>query len=85
MSDGDTDFGGIEAKLDVLIRLMAIAAAPDNLSLKERAVRLQRAGLAPKEIASICGTTPHTVSVVLHDAKSGAKGGRGKRGQAKTR
>lgn len=45
------DMARIEAKLDTIIRLLALSVASDNHSLKDRAVRLQRAGLAPKEIA----------------------------------
>jgi DNA-directed RNA polymerase specialized sigma24 family protein len=59
----------IEAKLDTLIKLFALAVAPETLSLKERALRLQRAGLAPKEIAALCDTTPNTVSVALSAAR----------------
>jgi len=80
MSNEHTDLSRIEAKLDVMIRLMALSVAPENLSLKERAVRLQRAGLAPKEIASLCGTTPNTVSVALSGAKRSAKGKKGDNG-----
>jgi DNA-binding NarL/FixJ family response regulator len=71
MSD---DLSRVEAKLDTLIRLMALSVAPENLSLKDRAVRLQRAGLTPKEIASLCATTPNTVSVALSGAKRNPKG-----------
>jgi hypothetical protein len=63
------DMARIEAKLDTVIRLLALSVASDNHSLKDRAVRLQRAGLAPKDIASICDTTPNTVSVALSSAK----------------
>jgi DNA-binding CsgD family transcriptional regulator len=63
------DMARIEAKLDTVIRLLALSVASDNHSLKDRAVRLQRAGLTPKDIASICDTTPNTVSVALSTAK----------------
>ena len=63
----------IEAKLDTLIKLFALLAAPETLSLKDRAVRLQKAGLAPKEIAALCDTTPNTVSVALSAAKRAGK------------
>lgn len=59
----------LEAKLDTLIRLFALVVAPDDMSLKDRALRLQKAGLSPKEIAALCGTTPNTVSVALSAAK----------------
>lgn len=80
MSNEHANFLGVEAKLDVLIRLMALSVAPESLSLKERAVRLQRAGLAPMEIAAICGTTRNTVSVALSGAKRSAKGKKGGNG-----
>ena len=63
------DLSRIEAKLDTLIRLVALAVAPENQSLKDRAVRLQRAGLAPRDIAALCDTTPNTVSVALSVVK----------------
>ena len=66
MSD---DISRLEAKLDTLIKLIAISVTPDNLSLAERAGRLSRAGLPPKEIAAICETTPNTISVALSKAK----------------
>lgn len=68
------DMARIEAKLDTVIRLLALGVASDNHSLKDRAIRLQRAGLAPKDIALICDTTPHTVSVALSAAKRESKG-----------
>ncbi len=64
----------IEAKLDTLIRLLALSVASDNHSLKDRAIRLQRAGMSPKEIAALCDTTPNTVSVALSTAKRESKG-----------
>ena len=66
MSD---EVGGLETKLDTVIRLLALTVAPDTLSLTERAVRLQRAGMAPKDIAELCGTTRNSVSVALSGAK----------------
>lgn len=73
MKNHDIDLSRIEGKLDILIRLLALTVASDNHSLKDRAVRLQRAGLAPKEIAALCDTTPNTVSVVLAAAKRAGK------------
>lgn len=63
------EVGGLETKLDTVIRLLALTVAPDTLSLTERAVRLQRAGMAPKDIAELCGTTRNNVSVALSGAK----------------
>ena len=63
------DLSRIEAKLDTLIRLVALAVAPESQSVRDRAVRLQRAGLAPRDIAALCDTTANTVSVALSTAK----------------
>lgn len=73
MSADSTDLSRIEAKLDTIIRLLALNVASDNHSLTDRAVRLQRAGMAPKEIALLCDTTPNTVSVALSAAKRRSK------------
>lgn len=73
MSISSADLSRIEAKLDTLIRLLALSVASDNHSLKDRAVRLQRAGMTPKDIAALCGTTPNTVSVALSAAKREGK------------
>ena len=73
MSTDNSDLSRIEAKLDTLIRLLALSVASDNHSLKDRAVRLQRAGMTPKDIAALCDTTPNTVSVALSAAKREGK------------
>ena len=74
MKTQDFDLSRVEVKLYTLIRLLALSVAPDNHSLKDRAVRLQRAGMTPKDIAALCDTTPNTVSVALSTAKR--KGGK---------
>lgn len=73
MSADNIDLSRIEAKLDTLIRLLALSVASDTHSLKDRAVRLQRAGMTPKDIAALCDTTPNTVSVALSAAKREGK------------
>ena len=74
IEDGMNDLSRIESKLDTLIRLLALSVAPDDLSLKERAVRLQRVGMTPKDIAPLCDTTANAVSVALSIAKREGKG-----------
>jgi hypothetical protein len=64
----------IEAKLDTLVRLVALTLISDDQSIKETAVLLKRAGLEPREIAELCGTTRNTVSVALTNAKNGKTG-----------
>lgn len=74
MKENADGIARLEAKLDTLIRLFALTVISDQQSLKDRAIKLQRAGLTPKEIASLCDTTPNTVSVALSTAKREAKG-----------
>ncbi len=71
----EVDVSRIEAKLDILIRLLALSIASEELSLKDRAIRLQRAGMGPKEIAALCDTTANAVSVALSTAKRENRGG----------
>jgi hypothetical protein len=67
------ELANIERKLDTLIRLVAMSLASDNHSLQEKAVRLQRAGLPPRDIAVLCGSTPNAVRVALSTAKHAKK------------
>ncbi len=69
----DDRYSQLEAKLDTIIRLLALEIAFGPGTLKDRAVRLQRAGLASREIAELCDTTPNTVSVALSKAKADRK------------
>ena len=73
MSPTNTDLSRVEAKLDTLIRLLALSTTSETKSLKERALRLQKAGLSPKDIAALFDTTANTVSVALSAAKREAK------------
>ena len=58
----------IVAKLDTLIRLTAVEICGDKVQ-KEKIEILGSAGLTPKEIADIVGTTSNTVSVALARSK----------------
>jgi len=60
-------------KLDVLIKLQATALVASMDSQKDRIVFLNRAGLKPKLIAEIIGTTANHVSVVLSNARANSK------------
>lgn len=72
--NGNDGVGRLEAKLDVLIRLVALSVGTNLPSLKERAIFLNKAGLSPKEIATLFDSTPNTVSVALSSAKREKKG-----------
>lgn len=67
------DSGDLGTKLDILIRLLALGQVSSLKTLKEKAVVLQKAGLAPKEIAALCDSTPNAVSVALSAAKKESK------------
>jgi DNA-directed RNA polymerase specialized sigma24 family protein len=69
----DEGVARLEAKLDTLIRLLALSVTADLQSIKDRAVVLSKAGLGPREIAALCDTTPNTVSVALSNAKKDGK------------
>lgn len=58
-------YGEISRKLDVLIRLQAFALL-DGKPKREQLNVLSFAGMAPKEISELLGTTANTVSVELH-------------------
>ena len=74
VTKNDDETGRVEAKLDTIIRLLAIDIAIDkDLTLQQRAVRLRRSGLMPKEIAELCGSTPNAVNVALSTAKASKK------------
>lgn len=68
-----------DIQLDTIIRLLALSIISDSESLRESAVLLQRAGIAPKDIAALCDTTANTVSVALSTAKRDAKRRKAKR------
>jgi DNA-directed RNA polymerase specialized sigma24 family protein len=63
----------VEAKLDMILRLLALQAIKDAQTVKEKAVLLSKAGISSREIATLCDTTPNTISVALSNAKKGGK------------
>ncbi len=74
MKDDVDRLAQVEGKLDTLIRLFAMAMIKDLEHTKEKAVLLSKAGLAPKDIAVLRDTTPHTISVQLSAARRDGKG-----------
>jgi DNA-directed RNA polymerase specialized sigma24 family protein len=63
----------LEAKLDVILRLLALQAIKEAQTVKEKAMLLSKAGISSREIAALCDTTPNTISVALSNAKKGGK------------
>ncbi len=64
----------LEQAVSLLGILVARSVPPDEkISQKDQIVLLAAAGLKPKQIADLLGTTPGTVSVRLAEAKKGGK------------
>lgn len=62
-------------KLDTLVRLQAAALSDRFKTAKDKILFLSGAGLAPKLIADILGTTPNFVNVTLSKARKAKKTG----------
>ncbi len=60
----DDQYESLSAKLNTLIRLVALSIIADKKRL-EQFIILSNAGFKAKEIAEIVGTTPNTVRVAL--------------------
>lgn len=71
----------VVARLDSLIRLVAVGVCGDR-SQKDKITLLGGAGLTPKTIADILGTTPNTVSVALSISRKEQKKGKKQRSEA---
>ena len=61
--------------LRTMLRVQALSAVRDLKSKKEKTLFLAEAGLSPKEIGPIVGSSPATVSQVVYDAKRKAPKG----------
>ncbi len=64
---------GSSGQIDVLTNLLALNATAHVSGLKEKVVILSRAGMSPKRIGTLLGTTPHSVSQMLSVAKKSTK------------
>lgn len=78
MADGNS-LDGLAEKLDILIRLQATAMVDRFATQREKISFLSRAGLPPRSIAEILGTSSNSVSVALSKMKKeNGKDGEGK-------
>ena len=57
------------ASLESIKRLLAHQVAQQHETLELKAVALAACGLMPKDIATVCNSTPNAVSVKLSAAK----------------
>lgn len=60
-------------RIDTLIRIQALQAVSHLGTKTEKIMFLSEAGLQPKEIASIVGGKPATVSQIVYEQKKKAK------------
>lgn len=74
MALGEPETAIIE-RLDTLIRLQAALAVQSMGTQKQKIVFLHGAGIKPKDIAVLLGTTPNTVNVALANHKKAKKAG----------
>jgi DNA-directed RNA polymerase specialized sigma24 family protein len=63
--------------LQTMLKVQALSAVRDLPSKKEKILFLAEAGLAPKEIAPIVGSSAATVSQAVYEAKKKASKGEG--------
>ena len=64
----------VSQKLDVLIKLQAVALTASMEASKDKILFLSRAGLRPTLIAEILNTTANHVNVVLSKERKPTKG-----------
>lgn len=60
-------------RVDILIRLQAVTSVAGFESQKDKIIFLGSAGLSPKDIAEILGTTANTVNVTLARSRKASK------------
>ena len=60
-------------KLDTLVRLQAHSSVARLESQKEKILFLSKAGITPKDIADILGTTSNSVNVALSNARKASQ------------
>lgn len=60
----ESQYQELSKKLDLLTRLMALSLIADK-QRQDQFILLSKAGVQPKEIAEIVGTTANTVRVAL--------------------
>jgi len=60
--------------LRTLLKIQALSAVKDFTSKKDKILFLAEAGLSPKEIALIVGTSDQAVRQAVYEAKKKAKG-----------
>lgn len=60
--------------LRTLLKIQALSAVKEFRSKKEKILFLAEAGLSPKEVAPIVGSSPAAVSQTIYETKKRSKG-----------
>jgi DNA-directed RNA polymerase specialized sigma24 family protein len=74
---GRTQDETVTAILGSILRLLAVVATKE-MKQRDQIALLDRAGLPPREIADIVGTSSNTVRVALVEIRRSARGQRGR-------
>jgi DNA-directed RNA polymerase specialized sigma24 family protein len=61
--------------LKTMLKVQALSAVRDLKTKREKTLFLAEVGLAPKEIASIVGSSPQAVSQTVYEAKKKVSNG----------
>lgn len=72
MSDSNHD--EMMEVLRTMLKVQALSAVRDLKTKKEKILFLSEAGLAPKEVAPIVGSSPQAVSQTVYEAKKKSGG-----------
>ena len=70
----DKDHQELMELLRTLLKIQALSAVKDFRSKKEKILFLAEAGLSPKEVALIVGSSPAAVSQTIYESKKKTKG-----------
>lgn len=71
--DSDERHSELVGKLDTLIKIQSLSAVSHLTTNKDKILFLSEAGLAPKEIAGVVGTTAASVSQTVYAANKAKK------------
>lgn len=63
----------LQEQIEILVNLLALSVSAQASGMSEKASMLSRAGMAPKQIAALLGSTPNSVSVAISKQKRASK------------
>lgn len=63
----------VDAKLDVIIRLLALLLSATKRTTSDKALLLEKAGLSFREIAQLCDSDSDLIKKIISRARAGGK------------